>query len=101
GEVDAGDADALRERAVVVGTGVAGLHVDVVVGARGEHALVGRVGRMGRVDGDRGLVLLVLRERAHGTADADAGVLRGGRAGEPRESGQHRGYASPEGGGGP
>ena len=76
GEVDPGDADAAGERAVVVGPRVAGLHVDVVVGARDDD------GGVARVDGHRGLVLLVLRERTRRATDAHAGVLRSRRARE-------------------
>src|SRR5439155_27039897 len=64
GEVHTGGADARGERTRRVVAGVARLEVDVVVGAGGEDV------RLVRVDRDRRLVLLVLRERARRAADA-------------------------------
>ena len=74
-ELDAGDADARRERAGAVVAGVARLHVDVVVGARGQDV------RLHRVDRQPGLVLLVLREQQVVAADGHFGrAARGDRA---------------------
>ena len=82
-DVDARDADARREGAVVVGPGVAGLHVDLVVGSGGDDVRVVGVDRDGR------LVLLVLRERPERAPDADQGVLGGGGGGGgERDGGQ-------------
>ena len=85
-EVHARDADARSERAGVVGAGVAVLHIDVVVRAR-DHD-VGVV----RIDRQRGLVLLVLRERARVTADRYGRVAAGRSSGESGQGQRQRGH---------
>src|SRR5207249_3252933 len=76
----AGGAHTGRERTGRVVAGVAGLQVDVVVGAGGEDV------RPVRVDRHRGLVLLVLRERARGAADAHPRVGLNAAAGSAVDS---------------
>jgi hypothetical protein len=97
-EVHARRTDAFGERAVVVGTRVAGLHVDVVVGAGRQHG--GVVG----VDRHRRLVLLVGRERrrwaAHGHqrvgVERDGGPRLRGNQGRHRDN-EHRPQGLPHG----
>ena len=77
-----------RERARSRVAGVACLHVDVVIRACDEHVRVISVHR------DRRLVLLILRERAPGVADADANAThrckRGDHAGcDKRDRGRN------------
>ena len=85
-EVHARDADARSERAGVVGAGVAVLHIDVVVRARDHDVGVVRIYRQ------RGLVLLVLRERARVTADRYGRVAAGRSSGESGQGQRQRGH---------
>ena len=67
-EVDAGDADAGRERTRRVVARVTGFHVDVLVRARDQDV------RVIRVHCERRLILLVLRERRYWTTNCDERV---------------------------
>src|SRR5437867_2216101 len=83
-EVDAGRAHTCGEGTGVVGPRVARLQVDIVVRAGYQDAGVVRV------DGERRLVLLVLRKRRYGTADGNPSIRVEGCSESDEQAGSQR-----------